>query len=222
METVGTALDCIDENNIVLGTNDGSLFHYDFRENRDKKLCPHNREVCKVKYEPYLNYIISGGNDNNVNIFDLRAWKLVKQINHLAAVKAIDVDNSKMLTGAGLADKTLRLWNLKSSSDILLESEIKIDSQISNVHFLSNNLVISSQGYIANNLKLFKIDENSKLLELPYNFVEHKKRVLYTALKQNKEKILSQSSDGECKLWNLDYFYNLGKVKSDLFDYSLR
>ena len=119
----------------------------------------------------------------------------------------------------------MRLWDLKS---ITLESSVKIDSQISNDHFLPNNLVISSQGYIGNNLKLFQIQEYSNLINslYSYDFEEHKKRVLYTAIKQSKDYILSQSADGECKLWNIESIYNKYNKNENnnsvLFDCQLR
>ena len=101
MQAIGSAFDFVDENSIIIGTGDGTVFLYDYRENKDKRLLPHTREVCKVKYCNSLNFVITGGNDNKVNIFDLRAWKQIKELNHLAAVKAIDVDKSKLVTGAG-------------------------------------------------------------------------------------------------------------------------
>jgi cell division cycle 20-like protein 1 (cofactor of APC complex) len=60
--------------------------------------------------------IASGGNDNIVTIFDIRACKTIYKLNeHTAAVKAIawsPHQNSILTTGGGSTDKCIRLWNI--------------------------------------------------------------------------------------------------------------
>ena len=103
-----------------------------------------------------------------------------------------------------------------------LKSSISIDSQLSNCHFLSKTLVLSSQGYVANNLKLYKIENYMNLVNCTHQFEEHKKRVLYTAISKSNEFVLSQSADGECKMWNLDNIMRKSQESEILQDMVIR
>ena len=54
----------------------------------------------------------SGGNDNQVYIYDIRNEKVIDNFSHNAAVKALSWTNQKnLITGGGTADKKLKFWN---------------------------------------------------------------------------------------------------------------
>lgn len=57
------------------------------------------------------HYISTGGNDNKVNICDMRKFDIVANYYHGAAVKAMTWISDKVLvTGGGTADKKLKFW----------------------------------------------------------------------------------------------------------------
>jgi len=77
----------------------------------------HSGEICGLRWSDDQSYLVSGGNDNKVNIYN--ANKLAKyeiQLNyHSAAVKAIKFWNSRrgvIVTGGGINDHHLRFYNI--------------------------------------------------------------------------------------------------------------
>jgi len=218
------SLEFKDPSNLIVGSECGQVILIDLRENfKENKgfqvVGLHNGEACKVKYSSSMNYIISGGNDNSVQIFDIRKWKLIKKINYLSAVKAIDIDDNKhrMITGGGTHDKTLRYYDLTTLKEL---SSKNLDSQISNVFFLPNDLFIASMGYVSNSIELVKLNEN--ILSQKISFESHYKRILYLSKSPCENYALSASVDGCVKLWNLSNFYNKRESVLDINQLSLR
>ena len=71
----------------------------------------HTQEICGIKQRG--NLICSGGNDNKVFIYDIRAQNVLGDYAHNAAVKAISwISNKAVVTGGGTADKKLKYWNV--------------------------------------------------------------------------------------------------------------
>lgn len=76
----------------------------------------HNQEICGIKISPDSNLIASGGNDNQLLLWDLRKMKLLGSMgHHEAAVKAIAWNPNKrniLLSGAGTADRKIRIFDV--------------------------------------------------------------------------------------------------------------
>ena len=126
------------------GSRDRLVHHHDVREEsiRPFKRCTgHSQEVCGLKWSDgggaSATYLASGGNDNKVCIWDLRAsarpgassrhlggssrgggtcdTPLWKFRDHTAAVKALAWDphvSGVLATGGGAQDQHLRFWNV--------------------------------------------------------------------------------------------------------------
>jgi WD40 repeat protein len=70
----------------------------------------HNQEVCGVKQRG--RYVSTGGNDNKVNIYDIRKYKSLDNYFHSAAVKAMTwIGDKTLVTGGGTADKKIKFWS---------------------------------------------------------------------------------------------------------------
>lgn len=55
----------------------------------------------------------SGGNDNKVNIYDIRKSTIFDTYAHTAAVKAMAwIGDKSLVTGGGTADKKIKYWSL--------------------------------------------------------------------------------------------------------------
>ena len=227
-----------DSNSLFFGTEDGKVMYLDLRENHIKErnlfllYNDHiNNEICNIKFSPKNKFLISGGNDDVCNIYDIRKNKVIKKINHNAAIKGIAINEGEnyLLTGGGTNDRKIKLFDLKKFS---LISEKKTDSQITNIEFINDNYCISSFGYNENMMGLYylnfdKIIQESLTPMKLYNyfnydnynnlvdifeeqcfFEPHIKRILYSAKDRFNKFMSTVSSDGVLKIWNIEKYNN--------------
>lgn len=67
-----------------------------------------------MKWNLNGNYFASGGNDNKMFVYSPKSQYPIMKKTHKAAVKALDWSPKQvnlLATGAGSADKNIRLWN---------------------------------------------------------------------------------------------------------------
>jgi cell division cycle protein 20 (cofactor of APC complex) len=207
---------------MLIGSEYGSISLIDLRNKNtigEISIGHHIGEVCNIRKVKESDLIITGGNDNKVQIFDLRRQGVIHILEHNSAVKALDynVNNSTILTGGGTHDQTIRCYNLKTFDLIAQKS---LDSQISNVFFLPDDLIISSQGYISNNIEILRYFD--KKLKHKVSFENHNKRILYLVKSPCEKYAMSASTDGNVKLWNLFDLYEKHDSILDLFNNSIR
>ena len=73
--------------------------------------------VNTVAVSPDNSLLASGGDDNNVIIWDLKTGRRIRTIPaHTAAVNAIAFSRDGKTLASGSDDKTIRLWNVKTGS----------------------------------------------------------------------------------------------------------
>lgn len=100
----------------------------------------HKQQVCGVKISFDGNYVASGGNDNYVSVYDIRAQDFLYKFNdHTAAVKAIawsPHQNNILSTGGGSTDKSIRVWNLGEGKCI---NKVDTGSQVCNMMYSINS-----------------------------------------------------------------------------------
>ena len=115
------------KNLISSGSKDFSIITRDIRcknddENIIRKFYGHNQEVCGLKWSFDGSQLASGGNDNNLMIWNLHSNKpLMCNSDHIAAVKAIawsPHQHNILASGGGTADRTIRFWNTNSFEQI--------------------------------------------------------------------------------------------------------
>ncbi len=227
-----------DSNSLFFGTEDGKVMYLDLRENHIKErnlfllYNDHiNNEICNIKFLPKNQFLISGGNDDICNIYDIRKNKVIKKINHNAAVKGIAINESEnyLLTGGGTNDRKIKLFDLKKFS---LISEKKTDSQITGIEFINDRYCISSFGYNENMMGMYylnfeKIIQESLTPMKLYNyfnydgynnlvdifeeqcfFEPHVKRILYSSKDRFNKFMSTVSNDGMLKIWNIEKYNN--------------
>jgi len=74
------------ENIIFLGSEKSYVFFHDLRENTSPKILYNHKnenEVCKIRYSSKNNFLISGGNDNKIIIYDIRKSQIVNDFSSL-------------------------------------------------------------------------------------------------------------------------------------------
>jgi len=99
---------------------------FDVRENFCKPIysfAGHLQEICGLKFSPDNKYIASGGNDNQLLVWDIRKMKLFSCLGeHEAAVKALTWNpkyNNILVSGAGTSDWNLRIFDVNQSKELI-------------------------------------------------------------------------------------------------------
>lgn len=212
------SIDMIDQNLIVLGSENSYVFFLDLRfKNSLTPLYEHMNEVCKVKYNPQMNMLVSGGNDNKILLYDMRGKnRYLKIFTHNAAIKALDFDRtgSRLVSGGGTFDKRIKIWDLKKFE---LINEKVTDSQISNIYSWKNNSIITANGFVSNNIEVWK---NEKGFRKSYQFKSHQKRILFLTKSSCDRYLLSGSCDGVINLWKIPE--DIEKKNSNLINDMIR
>jgi cell division cycle 20-like protein 1 (cofactor of APC complex) len=123
-------------------------------------------------------YISTGGNDNRVNICDIRKFEIVANYYHNAAVKAMVWLSEKVLaTGGGTADRKIKLWSEEKG----VYKEIDTGSQVCSLCWsATTNEIVSCQGFSLNQIIIWSRNGNRQ-----FTFHGHTSRVLYSALSPN-------------------------------------
>lgn len=142
-----------------------------------------------------------------------------------------------MATGGGTYDKTIKLWDIKK---IQMISETTTESQVTNLEYMNNNILIAGYGYIGNNVVVYNLNSdkflineispeklsNSKfkddiddvvnIFEPIGLFEKHMKRILYMAKSFDNKWLSTSSNDGIIKIWKLDKFIQKNGIKGEI------
>ena len=193
-------------NIISSGSKDCNIITRDIRcknnnENIVIKYFGHNQEVCGLKWSFDGSQLASGGNDNNLMIWNLHSTKPIMCNNsHLAAVKAIawsPHQHNILVSGGGTADRTIRFWNTTTFENIL---KYDTGSQVCNLVFSkTSNELISTHGFSLNQINVWKLPNLQKTATL----IGHTFRVLYLGLSPNGQNIVTGAGDQTLKFWNV-------------------
>ena len=95
--------------------------------------------VSSVKFTPDGKWIVSGGDDGTVKIYDLMAGKMFKKLQtHRSSVTCIDFHPSEFLVATGSADRTVQILGLDGGMELISKSDI-FPSGIKSVQFSPND-----------------------------------------------------------------------------------
>ncbi|KAG0438824.1 Protein FIZZY-RELATED 2 [Dictyocoela muelleri] len=197
---------------IYTGGRDKNIKFVDVRFNRACVLGKHDQEVCGLKISKVGNYIASGGNDNNVFVYDKRySSQLAKIVGHKAAVKALSwspINSNLLCSGGGTADKCLKIWNLnglvtKSNNvygekDLCLKS-IDCGAQVCGLYWTGSNEIISTHGYAFNDIRVSKYP-NMNMVRV---YKGHRNRVVHFAVSCDERHFVTGSSDNLLCFWQM-------------------
>ncbi|KAL7749675.1 hypothetical protein RI367_004903 [Sorochytrium milnesiophthora] len=190
------------------GSMDGSIWRHDVRVSKHNvaQFRGHELEVCGLKYQrPHrggadYQYFASGGNDNVVNIWDVRSADapVHSKSEHLAAVKALAWSphaSNLLATGGGTADSNIHFWN--TSSGALLNT-IYTGSQITSLVWSTEyKEIMAAHGYPSNQLTLWSYPSLYKVAELE----GHAQRILHMCGSPDGQSVATASIDENIKIW---------------------
>lgn len=205
---------------ITSGSRDGNIIHHDLRTGSIcSKVYAHRQEICKIKWSPNNDYLVSGGNDNKIMLWSsLNTSPVCVFTGHNAAVKALDWcphSSNVLASGGGTADKTIRLWNCNTAEQTMC---LETNSQVCNLRFSSNtHELVTSHGYSENLIKLWKYP-----CMMPFGELRgHNSRVLYMDLSPDKETVVTGAGDETLRFWKLFPAVEEGEYQSSTVSLSL-
>jgi cell division cycle 20-like protein 1 (cofactor of APC complex) len=211
MERVGAL--SLFNNYLITGSRDSMIYFYDIRCKEKPLKCytTHKQEVCGLKWSPNGNYFASGGNDNKLNVFSLKTDIPLYRKSHKAAVKALcwsERLSNILATGAGTADRSLRIFNMDKKKVIQARDT---GSQICNLQFSKReDEIISAHGFSKNEVIVWKV----KNLQKVCTFSGHSCRVLYLGISPDGNSIVTGAGDETLRFWGLNYQEKKNFVKS--------
>lgn len=158
--------------------------------------------MCGIKWCPEGDYFASGGNDNKLFVYSIKMPIPLFKKNHKAAVKALGwsyLRKGILATGAGTADRCLRIWNMNTKEQIECKDT---GSQVCNLVFSKKKEeIITAHGFSTHDVCVWKIKGLKKIASLK----SHTSRVLYLALNNEGNFIVSGAGDETLRFWNLGY-----------------
>ena len=190
------------DNLLLTGSRDRQILLNDMRipSGMVMRFPEHKQEVCGLKWSFDGNYFASGGNDNKLFVFSPKTTFPIMKKTHKAAVKAIAWSPNRygyLATGAGTADRGLRIWDINNKK---LIDHRDTGSQICNVTFSKiNDEIVSTHGFSNNEICIWKTRGLKKVQTLS----GHTSRVLYLAMSPNGDIIVTGAGDETLRFWNL-------------------
>ncbi|CCF56083.1 hypothetical protein KAFR_0A06480 [Kazachstania africana CBS 2517] len=196
---------CLSWNSYILtsGSRDHNILHRDVRSPDPffEKIESHSQEVCGLKWNVDENKLVSGGNDNIVNVYDRTSTKpFMTMTEHKAAVKALDWSSHKrgiLATGGGTADRHLKIWNVNNMTKL---NDVDTGSQVCNLVWSKNtDEIVTSHGFSKYNLTLWNYPNLDPIAILK----GHSFRVLHLTLSADGTTIVSGAGDETLRYWKL-------------------
>ncbi|KAI8998131.1 WD40-repeat-containing domain protein [Gaertneriomyces semiglobifer] len=192
-----------DKNVLSSGARDGSIWNHDVRiaQHRVAQLIQHESDVCGLKWRPDGQFLASGGNDNQVVIWDARSSipKFTKT-EHMAAVKALawcPWQLNTLASGGGSHDRKVHFWNSSTGGKI---ATVDTDSQVTSIIWsLEYKEFFTAHGFPNHHLSLWKYPSLTKVGDLE----GHEARVLHTALSPDGQTVATGASDENLKFWKI-------------------
>ncbi|KAG9149486.1 hypothetical protein Leryth_020514 [Lithospermum erythrorhizon] len=153
------------------GSRDRNILQHDMRVSSDyiSKLVGHKSEVCGLKWSHDDRELASGGNDNQLLVWNQHSHKPILRLQeHTAAVKAITWSphqSGLLASGGGTADRCIRFWNTSNGNHL---NCVDTGSQVCNLSWSKNvNEIVSTHGYSQNQIMVWKYPSMSKVYLLP-------------------------------------------------------
>ncbi|KAJ4786195.1 hypothetical protein LUZ62_037441 [Rhynchospora pubera] len=186
------------------GSRDKNILQHDIRVPADfiSQFAGHRSEVCGLKWSHDDRELASGGNDNQLLVWNQRSTQqpILRLTEHTAAVKAIawsPHQHGLLASGGGTADRCIRFWNT-ANGKILNSTDT--GSQVCNLAWCKNaNELVSTHGYSQNQIMVWKYPSMAKLATL----TGHSYRVLYLATSPDGQTIVTGAGDETLRFWNI-------------------
>lgn len=194
------------QNMFATGSKDNKVIIGDFKDpNLRGGAKNHFGEICGLSWNSNGWTLASGGNDNLVNIWDIRSFKdpLFSFQEHKAAVRALGWcpwKSSLLATGGGSGDMRLLVTNVDTGATNL---EIHTSSQVCALVWDEEaRSILTSHGFSKYQLSLWKYDT----AELLYEFLGHRNRILSMVRIPSTGAVITASADETIRVWNMRQF----------------
>jgi cell division cycle 20-like protein 1 (cofactor of APC complex) len=188
---------------LASGCRDRNITLSDVRQRRAAQtLGGHRQEVCGLKWAPEGTHLASGGNDNRLLVWDVRATRApqLRFNEHVAAVKALawsPHQRGLLASGGGTADRTIKTWSTISAACV---SSTDTGSQVCNIAWSRNaDELVSTHGYSQNQIVVWNHPTMSQIATL----TGHTMRVLYLAVSPDGQTIVTGAGDETLRFWNV-------------------
>lgn len=189
------------------GSRDTWILNHDIRARNNvvSTFDGHQQEVCGLKWSPDGKTLASGGNDNNLFIWELNNNNRRKNFKycfteHTAAVKALSWcpwQKNLLASGGGTADKTMKFWDIEKGK---LLNNINVESQVCSIIWNPyDKEILSSHGFSKNQLILWKYPTMDKIIELN----GHTNRVLHMSMSPDGNTVVSAAADETLRFWKV-------------------
>lgn len=196
---------CLAWNSSILtsGSHDRTIRHHDIRSPEASVAClsHHHQEVCGLKWSPDGKQLASGGNDNQLLVWDsLNTTPTHHFAEHIAAVKAIEWSphqHGLLASGGGTIDRCIRFWNTNTGSML---HNYDTGSQVCNLIWSKNtNELVSTHGFSQNQIIIWKCPQMTPLASLS----GHTMRVLFLSMSPDGQTIVTGAGDETLRFWNI-------------------
>jgi WD40 repeat protein len=215
------------KNILSSGNRQGAIYHTDVRQSRSyfRKIGhAHMQEICGLTWSPDGLQLASGGNDNLVNIFELRerGGKLKASANalfcfkaHQAAVKALawcPYRSHLLASGGGTADQTIRLWQTTTGSQYRCSQ--RTGSAVTSLLWSPESYeeLLSTHGASVAQSPQIYLWHAASLTQLAHLSDAHAGRILTSTCSPDASTIVTAGADENLHFWQI---YNARKGVQD-------
>lgn len=209
---------CWKDNILVAGYNNGKLFFFDFRSGLISQSSHHESKICTLKFDLYGQYLACASTDNTVSIWcemDEVPRQILKESKSIVKGLAwCEERRNHLFTGSTTPENKIRLYSINVSEDKMLKSEIYVNSGISSLNYCNNSKsIISTHGIVddfsvqeevlnENNSNCIK-SWNGTNFEFEGVIGSHSRRILSSVYNEERNLLVSLSSDENMKFWKL-------------------
>jgi cell division cycle 20-like protein 1 (cofactor of APC complex) len=186
---------------LASGSRDSKVKLTDPRSNSVQEYSHHKEEVCGLKWSHEGSCLSSGGNDNQLCVWNAamsQRPQMQTQLN--AAVKAIawsPHQHGLLACGGGAADRRIHFYNTLTGAQL---ADIDTGAQVCNLLWASNvNEIVSTHGYQHNNIIIWKYPKLSTVATL----TGHQSRVLWLAGSPDGQTIVTGAADETLRFWSV-------------------
>ncbi|KAI7881508.1 WD40-repeat-containing domain protein [Mucor mucedo] len=196
-------------NILSTGGRDHTIFHQDVRSQNPhfNRMQQHSHEVCGLQWNNEGTMLASGGNDNQLLLWDSHSNSIVHRLNqHTAAVKALSWSPHKrgvLVSGGGTNDKTIKFWDTISGK---LTSSYPVGSQVCNLKWSKKTDEIVSTHGLTDELNS---SGSQIIIWKPYKLKKvatlsgHDNRVTYMTMSHDGDIVVTGGSDETIKFWDV-------------------